>query len=246
MKTEEIERPERIDIYTTLKLTIPRDDFEENPDIMEMSVLIEISKIEDENNVNHLKILNEAKNDLDRLTTNVINDLIDKSEILSCRISKLSRLSETINNQLKSIYNFYLKENEITEIVGRNKKCKELSKSNLNGNLTFNELRNVLSCIIKTDLNFHQINELNNSNKRKIFTQKMHNYIYDRDCYTHGALSFLFPNFTPILEVKPPNQELHYIIINEKVIFDNMKTHKELRKALEKISLITQGIKIKQ
>ncbi|MFL0062748.1 hypothetical protein [Tenacibaculum maritimum] len=246
MKIEEITRPERVEIFTSAQLTIPSKDFEENPEVMEMSVLIEIARIEDEDNVNPYKILYEVRNELNALNQNVVDNLINQYEFLSCRISKLSRLSETINKQLESIYNFYLKKNEIAEIVERNSKCKELKKYPLNGNLTFNQLRNILSCIVKTDKVFHQINELNNSEKRKNFTKKLHNYIYDRDCYTHGFLFFLFPNFTPILEVKPPNEKSHYIIISEKVIIDNMKLHKELRKILEKISLISQGFEIKQ
>ena len=50
MKTEKIARPERIEIFTSAQLTIPSKDFEENPEVMEMSVLIEIARIEDEDN----------------------------------------------------------------------------------------------------------------------------------------------------------------------------------------------------
>ncbi|MFL0139437.1 hypothetical protein V2647_08510, partial [Tenacibaculum maritimum] len=159
MKIEEITRPERVEIFTSAQLTIPSKDFEENPEVMEMSVLIEIARIEDEDNVNPYKILYEVRNELNALNQNVVDNLINQYEFLSCRISKLSRLSETINKQLESIYNFYLKKNEIAEIVERNSKCKELKKYPLNGNLTFNQLRNILSCIVKTDEVFHQINE---------------------------------------------------------------------------------------
>lgn len=124
MKIEEIERPERIEIITSAQLTIPSKDFEEIPEVMEMTVLIEIPRIKDKDNVSPLKILYEARNELNKLSQNVVDDLINQYEFLSCRLSKLSRLSETINKKLKSIYNFYLKKNEITQIVERNNKCK--------------------------------------------------------------------------------------------------------------------------
>jgi len=61
MKIEEIERPERIEIITSAQLTIPSKDFEEIPEVMEMTVLIEIPRIKDKDNVSPLKILYEAR-----------------------------------------------------------------------------------------------------------------------------------------------------------------------------------------
>ncbi|MFL0115736.1 hypothetical protein V2675_08200, partial [Tenacibaculum maritimum] len=91
MKIEEITRPERVEIFTSAQLTIPSKDFEENPEVMEMSVLIEIARIEDEDNVNPYKILYEVRNELNALNQNVVDNLINQYEFLSCRISKLSR-----------------------------------------------------------------------------------------------------------------------------------------------------------
>ncbi|PQJ78656.1 hypothetical protein [Polaribacter porphyrae] len=78
MKIEEIARPERIEIFTSAQLTIPSKDFEENPEVMEMSVLIKIARIENEDNVNFHKILYEVRNELNQLNQNVIDNLINK------------------------------------------------------------------------------------------------------------------------------------------------------------------------
>ena len=107
--------------------------------------------------------------------------------------------------------------------------------------LTFGELRNVFSCIIKTDKEFEQFFELDSGEKRNKFSKAFDNYIVDRDCYTHGILSFLYPKFEPILKVKPPNSEEHYIGLSEKILRDNLLTYEFIDKILDEIIQVWQN-----
>jgi hypothetical protein len=126
-----------------------------------------------------------------------------------------------IYDKLKQTVLLYLAVNDLEQLTDRNKKCKDLKKYNFEKDLTFGELRNIFSCIIKTDKEYEQFSELNNGGKRNRFRKLFDNYIVDRDCYTDGILSFLYPNFEPVLKVKPPNSDEHYFGMTEKILRDN-------------------------
>lgn len=245
MDTKKFAKPKRIDFYTTMELTIPSDDFETSSEVKEMSILYEIDKIEDENNLDYNKISLIIYQKINGLTKALIDDLIDNYEHISCRVSKLSRLAEKTNRTFKSIIGFYLRNKELSDILNRNRACKKLKGYEAKREFTFNELRNLLSCIIKTDDKFHIIKELSTPEKRNDFTKILDEYIIDRNSYTHGYLFFLYPDFKPILEVRPPNEQLHFIMIDDNTITDYMMTHKEISKVLKKITAIVQGFDLK-
>ncbi|WP_299679674.1 hypothetical protein [uncultured Dokdonia sp.] len=168
------------------------------------------------------------------------DDIYKKFNRLTYSIGKLNRLAELIYDKLKRTISLYLAVNELEELTERNKKCKDLKKYNLKKDLTFGELRNVFSCIIKTDSEFEQFSELDSGEKRNKFSKLFDNYIVDRDCYTHGILSFLYPEFEPILKVKPPNSEEHYVGLTEKILRDNLLTYQKIDGILSEVNQVWQ------
>lgn len=163
------------------------------------------------------------------------DELYTKFNKLTYSIGKLIRLSELINSLLKDSLKRYLSKNSINEIVERNSKCRELKKYDFNKDLSFMQMKQVLSCIIKTDKTLHSLEEFNTVEKRNKFTSDLDNYIYDRDCYVHGTLFFLYPNYTPILKVNPPNKVEHYVSLSEKILWDNVLSYKNIKSVLSKI-----------
>ena len=164
------------------------------------------------------------------------DDIYKKFNQLTYSIGKLNRLAELIYDKLKRTVSLYLAVNDLEKLTERNKKCKDLKKYNFEKDLTFGELRNVFSCVIKTDKEFEQFTELDSGEKRNKFSKLFDDYIVDRDCYTHGILSFLYPNFEPVLKVKPPNSDEHYVGLTEKVLRDNLLTYKHIDGILSKIN----------
>lgn len=142
---------------------------------------------------------------------------------------------------MKRTIKLYLTNNDLTEIKKRNRKCKEIDKYNFEKDLTFGELRNVLSCILKTDKDFEKFSDLETAEKRNSFSKLFDNYIVDRDCYTHGILTFLYPSFEPILKVKPPNSEEHYVGISVKILRDNLLMYEHIDKILSEINQVWQN-----
>jgi hypothetical protein len=154
---------------------------------------------------------------------------------LTYSIGKLIRLAELSNYAIKDFVNLYLSKNNIDEITNRNSKCRELKKYQFDGDLTFMQLKQVFSCIVKTDKCFDSVEELISGEKRNIFTKQFDEYIYDRDCYVHGTLYFFYPEYIPILKVKPPNKKEHYVSINEEILWDNLLMHKNINTIIDKM-----------
>lgn len=171
------------------------------------------------------------------------DEIYNKFNHLTYSIGKLNRLAELIYDKLKRTISLYLAVTKMEDITARNKKCSEIEKYNFDKDLTFGELRNVFSCIIKTDKEFEQFLELDSGEKRNKFSKLFDDYIIDRDCYTHGILSFLYPDFEPILKVKPPNSEEHYVGLSEKILRDNLLTYKLIDKVLSEINQVWQDKK---
>jgi len=150
------------------------------------------------------------------------SEIYEKFNDLTYSIGKIIRLSEMVHQSLKSLVESYLFKNNLEEVFERNSKCKNLKKYDFTKDLTFMQLKQTFSCILKTDKNFHQFEDLNDAKKREEFTQMLTNYIIDRDCYVHGTLYFFYPDYIPILKVKPPGKIEHYVSINENVLRDNL------------------------
>ncbi|MCM4157829.1 hypothetical protein [Gramella sp. AN32] len=187
----------------------------------------------------------DSNNDVEKPILPIDQKMLDKNiyekfNRITYSIGKLNRLAELINDKLKRTIALYLANNKIEEILERNKKCKDLKKYNFQKDLTFGELRNVFSCIIKTDKEFEQFEELEDGEKRNDFSKLFDGYINDRDSYTHGILSFLYPDFDPILKIKPPNTEEHYVGISERILRDNLLTYDKIDQLLDKINLVWQ------
>jgi len=150
--------------------------------------------------------------------------VFSKFEITSNKIGKLNRLAELTYIDIKKVIKLYLELFDLEKVLNRNAKCRSLSSYNFEKDLSFAESRNLLSCILKTDLDYQKSINLS-KDQLKYFTKLFDGYIIDRDCYTHGELFFLHPHFDPLLRVTPPNSEEHYIEFSDKTYNDNMDTY---------------------
>ena len=167
------------------------------------------------------------------------DDKYEKFNKLTYSLGKLNRLAESNLDRLLYFVRYYFHNKDYNEFVTANKKCRDQIDYDVTDNfnkLSFMQLKNLLSCIIKSDTEFHQIPELDSGEKRNYFTRTYANYVYDRDCFTHGQLFLHYPNFNPILRVKPPGKKEHYIDITEEVLWDNLLIYQLLDDTLTKLS----------
>lgn len=210
----EIMRPQKIDVndeQLNVEFFCPRpiyNDKDELIDILIISVLIVSDKNEETGKYNlpiDVRNLDEAR--------------YKEYNGYTYGLGKLIRLSEIINDKLQSVIDLYLVDNDIDAIINRNSDCKKRTslKDIELTEFTFENLRGLLSCIIKTDTEIQKIDLLNSNDKRKKLSKILHGYIEDRDKYVHGKLFFLYPNYTPVLRVK--NKTEQYYIKYEKGVF---------------------------
>ncbi|MEY4538587.1 MAG: hypothetical protein RLZZ306_344 [Bacteroidota bacterium] len=167
-------------------------------------------------------------------------EIFDSFNKLTYSLGKMVRLAELNLDSLSSIIELYLTKNPVSELVTRNydcKKCKCYFEKNFNI-LTFENLKCILSCIVKTDTSLYNISELNTPEKRKNFTSIYTNYIEDRNRFTHGKLFFLYPNFEPVLRVKSKEYSEHYITYEKKVFISNLLTFDYLNNILVEIAKV--------
>ena len=153
-------------------------------------------------------------------------------------LGKMVRLAELNLDTLFGMIRLYINLTPIDEILKRNADCKKLKEYDIENNfnkLTFGNLRNILSCIIKTDTDLHNIAGLTTPEERKNFTSVYKNYIDDRDCYTHGILFFLYPSMEPILRVKTHKGENIYVKYEKELFTHNLLTYKYLTKIISDI-----------
>jgi len=168
----------------------------------------------------------------------------DKFELFNhftYRIGKMIRLAELNLDKLQDFISLYFSVNDYETVCNINKKCRELLKHNPKNNfkdLTFGELRNVFSCILKTEERFSEVSELETPEKRNNFSKLYADYIVDRDSYTHGKLFFLYPEFRAVLRIKPPGREEHYVEISEDIIMENISLYYIIGKKLDVLSQI--------
>jgi len=153
-------------------------------------------------------------------------------------LGKMVRLAELNLDTLFRTIGLYIHLTRVEEILKRNADCKKLKGYDIENKfnkLTFGNLRNILSCIIKTDTDLHNIQGLRTPEERKNFTSVYKNYIDDRDRYTHGILFFLYPSMEPILRVKTHKGENLYVKYEKEVFTHNLLTYNYLTKIISDI-----------
>ncbi len=146
-------------------------------------------------------------------------------------IAKLNSFAEMIYKELKNVIKLYLEIFELNEILIRNSKCKKLSSYDFEKDLTFGKSKNVFSCIFKTEKEFHTTFKLTKE-QINYFTKLLDGYVIDRDCFTHGSLLFVYPDFKPILKAKPPNSEEYYIDLCRKTFDNNLANYNYIESML--------------
>lgn len=164
-------------------------------------------------------------------------EIYEKFNQFTYSIGKLVRLAELNLDTLQDVLELYFSKNPIEEVLERNKKCKECKEYDLSKGmkgLTYGNLRKVISCIVKTDKNLHQIEILESSEKRSNFTSIYADYIHDRDRYTHGKLFFLYPDFEPTLRALNNGND-EYLKFTKLGFESNLKVFLYLQDVLNKI-----------
>lgn len=153
-------------------------------------------------------------------------------------IGKMVRLAELNLDTLFGVIGLYFQIHPVEEVLKRNKDCKNLEGYEIEKNfnkLTFGNLRNILSCIVKTDPELCNIAGLTDSESRSNFTAVYNGYIEDRDRFTHGILFFKYPAFEPILRIKTPTGESQYITYNKEIFTHNLMTYDYLTSILNEM-----------
>lgn len=109
------------------------------------------------------------------ISTEIFNDdKYKKFNDLTYSIGKLNRLAESNLDRLQNFISYYFHNKDYKEFVTANKKCNDQINYEVTDNfskLSFMQLKNLLSCIIKSDTQFHQILDLDNGEKRNYFTK---------------------------------------------------------------------------
>ncbi len=145
-------------------------------------------------------------------------------------VGKMVRLAELNRDHLGRFIHRYFQQHDPCEVADRNADCRKLNPNKMKEGtlqLTFANLRNILSCIVKTDERFHDLAGLQMPEHRSNFTKVYQNYITDRDRYTHGILFFKYPSLEPLLRVRS-GKKLRYITLNENIFLDNLRTFQYL------------------
>lgn len=165
-----------------------------------------------------------------------------KFNALTYRLGKMVRLAELHMDALRNVIDLYLQRNDVAAIAGRKAACRFLLEANLPeelNQLSFEALRGVLSCLVKTDKTLQQLPGLQTNEERRNFTKVYHNYIEDRNRYTHGLLFFLYPGLEPVLRVRTHAGVAAYMTFDEGVFTDNLLTYDYLTQTL---SAIREGL----
>lgn len=183
-------------------------------------------------------VLSDKKNSLPIDTKMFNEDTYNRFNNFTYSLGKMVRLAELNLDTLFDMIGLYIYLTPVEEILKRNTDCKKLEEYDIENKfntLTFGQLRNILSCIIKTDTDLHKISGLTTPEERKNFTRVYKNYIDDRDCYTHGILFFLYPLMEPILRVKTHKGDNIYVKYEKDVFTCNLLTHNYLTKIISDI-----------
>ncbi|MBJ7882957.1 hypothetical protein [Gelidibacter salicanalis] len=146
---------------------------------------------------------------------------IDKSKITDNQKSKLrkftvlkekcSSVAENLNDNLRSF---------LTQYYENDKQSKHIN------NLSFSELRDCLSDILKKDNRFFSIEGLLMPEQRKSFRRLFADFITDRNIYTHGKLCLRLDDDSIFLFYAKRNRDgLWGCIINEDIVDSYFKTY---------------------
>ena len=178
------------------------------------------------------------------IDTKMVNeDTYKRFNNFTYSLGKMVRLAELNLDTLIRMVKLYIHLTPVEEILKRNSDCQKLKDYNIDNNfnkLTFGNLRNILSCIIKTDNELYNIPGLMTPEDRKNFTSVYKNYIDDRDCYTHGILFFLYPSMEPTLRVKTHKGDNIYVKYEKEVFTHNLLTYNYLTKIITDIEQYLQ------
>ncbi len=148
---------------------------------------------------------------------------IDLYDILCFRIGKLNRLAEYNLDRLRTFIQKFFSHRDYEEYFSKNSESKKRLKYNTSDDfnrLSFGELKNILSYIIKNEDMFHKIETLDSVDKRNIFTKYYHQFIQNRDILTHGVIFLSIPD-REILCRAIINNEVTFVKITEKSITDS-------------------------
>ncbi len=202
---------------------------------------------EEKNNFQDIKIapvivlqnpeLEVPKINIDKMLNGTI---YEKYDDITYRIGKAVRISELINDQLQSCIQLYNNKIGITNLMNRNAKCRELIKYDFSKLLTFMQMKQTLSCIIKTEKKIWQIEDLHTPERRNQFTKTLTNFVFNRDFLVHGTLHFLYPEFTPILKISDHNKNHKYFIFKDELISKTIIDYNYLQKNISKITFSFQ------
>lgn len=188
---------------------------------------------------------NDGKFDLPIDSKMFGREVYEKFNNLTYSLGKMVRLAEYNADRLSKLIEQYFSIHPSDEVLNRNSDCRKCLQYGVEenfGKLTFGNLKSILSCIVKTDTSLHSVPELDTTEKRKEFTKIYHNYIEDRDRFTHGILFFLYPYLIPILRVKTAESEDQYITYSKEVFLSNLETFDYLDSVLSKIRAVIEVI----
>ncbi len=233
MKLSEIKRPEQENISQedlVVEMVMPQKIYEQGTGILAdilIAPTLAITKKDKEGEVHVLPIDPKMFDE----------DAYKRFNNFTYSIGKMVRLAEMNLDTLIQVVGLYLELHRFAEIIKRNSDCKQLAQYDVISGfqkLSFVNLRNIFSCILKTDVELQAIEEFKNRESRDNFTAVYRNYIDDRDNYTHGILFFLYPDLSPVLRVKKDGGD-KYIRYTKEVFVHNLMTFDYLTNGLNKI-----------
>ena len=240
MNLTDIKRPEILEINSSdlnVELsTYQRIHYEEDDELVDIFIAPTLVISQEDSNDGKFNLPIDSKM--------FDQEVYKKFNRLTYSLGKMVRLAEYNADRLSKLIGQYLSVYPSDEVLNRNGDCKKCLQYEVDenfGKLTFGNLKSILSCIIKTDTNLHSVPELDTTGKRKEFTKIYHNYIEDRDRFTHGILFFLYPDLAPILRVKTKESEDQYITYSKEVFLSNLETFDYLDSVLSKIRAVIEG-----
>ncbi|QRR01546.1 hypothetical protein [Dyadobacter sandarakinus] len=238
MKHQDIRRPQNIefnDLKVRVELSVPTFIYDDEDNLLDILIAPTLVLPDGfEGLVTELPISSQMFDE----------DIYKNFVLRSNSIARLNRLAELNLDTLIGVIERYFAIHPVDEVLDRNADCRVLREYNIQENfskLTFGNLRNILSCIIKTDPDLQVFEGLKSKEDRKNYTTVYKNYIEDRDSFTHGILFFLSPDFIPVLRIKSQTGSFKYVSYDKPIFTDNLLTYKYLTSILDHINLYLQS-----
>ena len=197
--------------------------------------------------VNYLQILPEGEKGkfnlaiYEEIYTEENNDWKEFNRLIYS-LGKMNRLSEQIFDKVKDIVKCYCYYTCLRQLLEKKSDCrqnKDYRKQEFH-KLTFANLKNILSCILKIDDSFYEIEGLKSKEGRKNFSKIFNEYIVRRDYYTHGILYLFLPQKEAVLKIQK-EAEVKYIKYQKEDFEVNLKMFLFLNTILCDIRLIIQN-----